>query len=286
MAAMSSLRRKWNRLKTYLGRPRMVVQSNAVVLSEYEACEHPLFVLGPMRSGTSLVRRMLNSHPEIACPPESYFIDRYASMACDEQVLAGYEGLGFSRDAAIADLARKAGESHEAFRIAQGKAIWADKSPPYTLKAEAIDALFGGRPRYLLVWRHPWDAAHSLRERGWYLEEDTDPLAAALHYVRENFEAMRRFADLNPGRCAELRYSRLCADPESEFAPALAHLGIEWHRDMLDFGAKEHNFGTEDPIVRGQKSIRISSGAWKSWSEAERKRSLEIIDPADWPDPA
>ena len=283
---MSSLRRNWNRLKSYLGRPRMIVQSNAVVLSEHEPCAAPLFVLGPMRSGTSLVRRMLNSHPDIACPPESYFIDRYAAMAQDEQVLAGYEGLGFSRNAAIEDLARKAGELHEAFRITQGKALWADKTPPYTRKVDAIDALFGERPRYLLVWRHPWDAAHSLKERGWYLEGEDDPLAAALHYVRENFETMRRFADANPGRCAELRYARLCADPAGEFTPALAHLGLEWHPDMLEFGTKEHNFGTEDPLVRGQKSIRPSSGAWKSWSEAERKRALDIIDPADWPDVA
>lgn len=281
---MSSLRRKWNRLKTYLGRPRMVVQSNAVVLSEYEACENPLFVLGPMRSGTSLVRRMLNSHPEIACPPESYFIDRYASMARDEQVLAGYEGLGFSNDAAIADLARKAGELHEAFRIAQGKSVWADKSPSYTAQVYAIDALFAGRPRYLLVWRHPWDAAHSLKERGWQLENEGDKLGAALRYVRKNFEAMRSFASANPARCAQIHYSRLCADPQGEFTPALAYLGFEWHEDMLDFGSKEHNFGTEDPVVRGQKAIRASSGAWKSWSRADQDRAREILDPADWAD--
>ncbi|QYJ06660.1 sulfotransferase family protein [Qipengyuania flava] len=281
---MPSLRRTWNRFKSYVGRPRMVVQQHAVVLGEHEQCQHPLFVLGPMRSGTSLVRRMLNSHPEIACPPESFFISQYASMAQDPDVLAGYEGLGFDRPAAVADLARKAGELHEAFRIAQGKPVWADKTPPYTEGVDAIDALFAQRPRYLLVWRHPWDAAHSLAERGWQLDGEDDLLGAALLYVRRNFEAMRAFAESAADRCASVRYSALCDNPEGEFAPALAKLGLAWHADMLAFGEKPHNFGAEDPIVRGHKTIKRSSGAWKGWSEADKARAQQIIDPADWPD--
>ena len=34
----------------------------------------PIFILGCQRSGTSLIRRILDSHSSIACPPESGFI--------------------------------------------------------------------------------------------------------------------------------------------------------------------------------------------------------------------
>src|SRR5690554_1611570 len=33
----------------------------------------PIFILGNQRSGTSLLRLMLHSHPEICIPPESHF---------------------------------------------------------------------------------------------------------------------------------------------------------------------------------------------------------------------
>ncbi|MEO8322834.1 MAG: sulfotransferase, partial [Actinomycetota bacterium] len=34
----------------------------------------PFFIVGSARSGTTLLRMMLNAHPEVALPPESRFI--------------------------------------------------------------------------------------------------------------------------------------------------------------------------------------------------------------------
>jgi hypothetical protein len=119
----------WNRVKTYVGRPRMIVQTKPVVIGDDDRCESPIFIVGAHRSGTSLVRRLFNSHREIACPPESFFIANYAAMLDDRFVGAGYEAFGYSAEEARADIARKASELHEAYRIATGKSIWADKTP-------------------------------------------------------------------------------------------------------------------------------------------------------------
>lgn len=278
---MSSLRWYWNRLKTYLGRPRMVIQDKAVVLTERDRCEHPLFIIGPQRSGTSLVRRMINSHPDIACPPESFFITDYARMAQDPEVLAGYLGFGHDEESARTDLARKASELHEALRIARGKTVWADKTPQYAFQLPAIDALFGGRPRYLMVRRHPWDSAFSIWKRGWRFNGVEDPLESALVHVRDALDRMNSFAAQHPERCASVRYHEVCADPQAAFGPALSHLGLSFHPDMLTFGERtDHNFGTEDPVLRGQRKLVLSEGGWTRWSEERKAMARSVLDPA------
>ena len=42
------------------------------------------FIVGSPRSGTTLLRAMFDSHPELAIPPESYFVVGLAGFAQDE----------------------------------------------------------------------------------------------------------------------------------------------------------------------------------------------------------
>jgi hypothetical protein len=41
----------------------------------------PIFVVGHQRSGTTLLQALLGSHPNIASPPETYFVSRIADLA-------------------------------------------------------------------------------------------------------------------------------------------------------------------------------------------------------------
>ncbi|MXP15375.1 hypothetical protein GRI44_11505 [Altererythrobacter confluentis] len=271
---MGALRWHYNRIKSYIGRPRMIMQQHAVVVSDHDACPHPLFVLGAHRSGTSLLRRMLNSHPEIACPPESFFIAHYAAMLDDDLVQAGYDGLGYDADAMRDDLARKASELHEAFRIAQGKAIWADKTPQYLGCADAIDRLFGHRPKYLLIYRHPCDIVHSLHQRGWKQNDIADPFEAQLVYVQQSIARLNAFHAAHGARAARFDYRELCENPQQTLTAAMAHIGLAFDPAMLDFGSKEHNFGLEDPVVRGKSRIEASHGAWRSWTKGQKQRAV------------
>jgi len=190
---MATFKWHYNRIKSYIGRPRLVVQDRPVVLDQKPRCAHPLFIIGPHRSGTSLVRRMFNAHPDIVCPPESFFIKHYAAMYRDGHVRAGYDGIGFSLEQAREDLARKASELHEALRIARGKQIWADKTPDYANCLGEIDELFGAAPNYIMVYCHPWDAAYSIWKRGWRFNEVSDLLEAALIHVGDTMQNMRTF---------------------------------------------------------------------------------------------
>lgn len=279
---MNSIRWYYNRIKSYIGRPRLVVQDRPVVLDDSDACPNPVFIVGAHRSGTSLVRRMFNAHPDIACPPESFFIKHYAAMFRDDLVRAGYDGFGYSPEQARMDLARKASSLHEALRIARGKQVWADKTPDYANCLGEIDELFAGSPRYVMVYRHPWDAVHSIWKRGWSLNEIADPFESALVHLRDTLRNMRDFESANPARCTRIVYRQLCGAPAETLAQAMAAIGLAFHPQMLEFGKTPHNFGLEDPVIRGKPDIGFSGGAWNSWSEERKSRARAILDPADY----
>ncbi len=274
---MSAWRWYFNRVKSYIGRPRLIVQERVIERDDQDRCESPIFIVGVHRSGTSLVRRMFNSHPQIACPPETFFIANYVAMLDDAEVALGYEGFGQNAEDMRADLSRKAASQHEAFRRAQGKIIWADKTPQYTSFLDGIDRLFDRKARFVLVLRHPCDIVHSIHKRGWRFNDIKDPFESTMIYVRQAIDNMLAFEEAQPGRCARLDYHKLCAAPGPTLEVAMAKIGIAYDPEMLAFGDKNHNYGLEDPVVRGKKSVEISTGAWHSWTEAQKARAVELF---------
>lgn len=267
---------KWtwyfNRIKSYIGRPRLLVQERVVTLDDTDRCESPVFIVGAHRSGTSLVRRMFNSHPDIACPPETFFIEHYVKMLDDAEVFEGYSGFGHDKEGMRRDLANKASSLHEAFRVAQGKAIWADKTPQYTGCLDGIDRLFARKPRYVMVMRHPCDIVHSIFNRGWKFNAIDDLFESTVVYVRQAIDNLLEFEAAQPDRCTRLDYRLLCEDAGPTLTAAMAKIGLEYDPEMLQFGEKNHNYGLEDPVIRGKKTIEASAGAWQSWTPAQKER--------------
>lgn len=279
MRGAHTIRWYWNRLKTYVGRPRLVVQTKPVMIEDSNRCEEPVFIIGAHRSGTSLVRRLFNSHPEIACPPESFFMANYLDMLEDRQVLAGYDGFGYTADEMRADLARKASSLHEAFRIAVGKSIWADKTPEYSLRLDGIDRLFAGKPRYVIVLRHPGDVVHSIFRRGWRFNDIEDGFENALAHVKSCLDSIFDFEARHPDRCTRIVYCDLCDQPAQVLTAAMAKIGLEYDPEMLNFADKDHNFGLEDPVIRGTRKIDAKTGAWRSLDQHQQNRIAEVFGP-------
>ena len=264
---------------SYVMRPRVVVQERAVIVDDRNICENPIFLIGVFRSGTSLVRRMFNSHSKIACPPETFYLPHYAAMLQDPMTMSGYEGFGYSEEEMRVDISRVASHLHEAYRISQDKPRWADKTPQYVWHLDSLDKMYGGNARFVMIRRHPFDIAFSITSRGWKFNDIEDIFESNLVYVRDSISKMEEFRTKNSSKCVDLSYQSLTANPTAELTRVLRFLGEEFEPSMLDYHKKNHNVGLEDPMVRGTKGIKKSAENWRSWSAEEKERARAILGP-------
>ena len=198
-------------------------------------CDAPIIVIGGCgSSGTTLLRRMLDRHPEIDCGPEStVLLDRL--MPVEE--LAGRFGLPAGE---VEDWQRHAGSQAEfvarflAARLAQnGKRIWADKTPENIGRFDFVLRHFPSA-RLVHVIRDGRDVAASLRRQPWMkLRDRSGPAALARcgAYWAERVAAGSRLRG-HP-RYVEIRYEDLVRRPEATLRGLLEFLGLDWSDRLL-----------------------------------------------------
>jgi hypothetical protein len=212
----------------------------------------PVFVGGCPRSGTTLMRSMLNAHPDLAIPHETRFVvDAYRnrraygdlSQEANAQKLARFvvkrkqsriDRLDLTPDQiveAILDapptIGSKLAAPYSAHAAAQGKARWGDKRPHYVLNLDAVFAMFP-QALYVNMVRDPRSAVASINEMGanrnWYEDGIIDGLDV---WTRSQLEADRWRRKVGPERFYEVRYESLVEDPESELAKLTAFLDLD-----------------------------------------------------------
>jgi len=242
--------------------------------------EWPVFVLGCQRSGTSLMRRILDAHRRIACPPESAFIVQLARVYENERSMEGLRGMGFSEAEVLRRMGRFAAGFFETYAASKGKPRWADKTPHYVNHAATIDGMFEGRVLYVGMMRHGLDVAASLSGFSWgvlepYVAECGDRRLAAVRFWRDQNRKLIRFAERVGDRFHWVRYESLTADPEPVLREVLAFLGEGWDPAVLAYNRYPHDTGLEDANARELAGIVANSYKYRAWSEKEQRRLFE-----------
>ncbi len=232
-----------------------------------------LVVLGLPRSGTTLLRRLLDAHPAVACPPESHLLRGAARMLAVERTGAGVEvgvvpalvDRGFAEEEVVERVRGLVlGFFREGARAA-GKRWWAEKTPLDVFHLPEVERLCAGRAAFVVVVRHGLDQAASLEEycaktRGYHDEifewvrRDPVPLRAFVAMWIDRTRALLDLAARRPGEAVVVRYEDLVADPERELARILALLGEEVPEGLA---ARALEGAADTPL-----------GDWKTWATA------------------
>lgn len=256
----------------------------------------PIFIGGVNRSGTSLVRQLVGSHPEVALPPTEFeFFKRFAKPigrsrdgASDTAGLVDgllawpkVAGWGLHHGSvlayAMADPSPKGlfVAALRAYADKLGKPRFGDKTTDYERQLHMFDRWFGSDYAFVHVLRHPVSTFASGR---WYggVERQLDPRVWARQWRKSVLIALRALR-AREGRYVVIRYEDLVGDPEGELRRICAVARLEYDDRMLtmaDFPQKENssfgaNSSSYNGLIRSQDAIDRAS-----WIPA---RDLDVL---------
>jgi hypothetical protein len=215
----------------------------------------PLFVLGVRRSGTTLLRVMLDRHPALAIPDESYFVPQLAERHGDRPDLDAFvddlRRLPTLREWRVspeevrvrvqrgATLGQAIATVYEVYADRHGKTRWGDKTPMYMEHLDLLERLFPDA-LYVHLLRDGRDAALSFlaMPRGIVTEtwaHPRDAAAFACQWKREVTAARTLGRRVGPSRYVEVRYEALVADAERGLRAICAFAGLNFEQSMLDY---------------------------------------------------
>jgi protein-tyrosine sulfotransferase len=238
----------------------------------------PIFILGVPRSGTTLLRTLLDSHSNIACGPETPWLGGHQPRSVMELVRfltedkLGYcESFGRPREDVVGAARGFVSALMEGYSRGKGKGRWAEKTPDNVLYVDFLLEMF---PEARVVWltRAGLDVAVSTsvvaeHRRGIsaFHEQNLRFGPGSAPVPNNAFNALLRWRHWNRlvgkslhGReFLRVSYERLVTEPGETLRRVCEFVGEEFEPGMLEYSEQGHEFpewewGSADVRARGK----------------------------------
>jgi len=259
---------------------------------------NPFFIVGAARSGTSLLSRIMNSHPHIAVPFESHIyhtflpwlrhygdLSRLENMACLLDDILATEMLRHWSPPADRAATLSAIRRHDLHGLvdglfsswarAQGKQRWGEKTPSHVRHWRQILQGFP-EARFLHVVRDGRDVSLS------WIEAPFGP--KNLFYAAQRWrEYLAWVAELRAavpaGQLVDVHYAELLAEPERTLERICEFLGEPFDPAMLEYYREAAPYPTDarNIVALDQPLLRDNSGKWRETLTPDELRVFETI---------
>ncbi|MDQ3751458.1 MAG: sulfotransferase [Actinomycetota bacterium] len=254
----------------------------------------PFFIVGSARSGTTLLRLMLNAHPEVAIPPESRFIsemwrgkpevevepvldalarhDRFRLWELPiEEVRADLDGRGSGRVAPYTEVMEA---PYRAWARRRDKPLWGDKTPRYV---ESIPLLAGlwAPARFVHLVRDGRNVALSYADVAFGPKIVAKAARLWARRVRAGIEAGR---GLEPGRYLQMRYEDLVEDTERHARTLCGFLGLSFDPVVLDYVERGRDAVLPRAAANNPNVTRPLMTQTRSWEQAMPEGQVEVFE--------
>ncbi len=229
----------------------------------------PIFVFSCVRSGSSLLRYILDTHPAIYAPPEMNLgglanaaYQFYSAL----RSLKAPDPADMSDPEVLAQVRHNISEVLDAETRRRGKLIWCEKTPR---NLEALDLLAKLYPdaRFVCLYRNRLDTVFSLLEtsryrpmvplRKYMARQPETLIGAATEYWTDGISSLLAFERQHRKNSYRVRYEDVVAQPEATLPALFSFLGLEWDPRLIDMVyATPHDLGAGDKSVRFAGKIR------------------------------
>ncbi len=259
----------------------------AVMERETILGDPPIFVGGAGRSGTTLIRVILDSHPNIACGPELNVTPMLAELWYGFQTahLQPLREYLLTPDDINRIFGRMILSLVEKYRRQSGKRRVAEKSPNNVFFFQHLSHIFPESPLIHVV-RDGRDVVCSLLTMDWVdpttgqpVDYTRDPHKAAQYWASAVSSGRRAGQDSVVGpRYMELRYEDIVSRPEHCLRGLFAFLGEPWDPAVLDFHEQKRSLAGESSAEQVSKPLYAASvGRWKDNLDEAGKRAVKDV---------
>ena len=234
----------------------------------------PVFIVGPMGSGTTLLRLIVDSHDNIAIAQETSIMRAYLAHKWIPFHRHGgdwYGRLGWSADELDERMREFYGGMFERFAAGQGKPRWGDKTPWHAWHIREISRLFPDAV-VLATVRHPGAVTASVSGRfrlSWK--------GAVSHWVNTTTELVQRGQEMGE-RFLLVRYEDLVLEPETTLREVFAWLDEPWSDRLLEHDKVHSERGTPRKVEGASRSDEpIDPSRISTWAEKASAEELAAL---------
>ena len=264
-----------------------------------------VFIVGCARSGTTLLKRIVNAHPDIAIAPEVHWITKLFRSRVGLKI----EGLvtsemvsGFAAHKRFRELEMKKedflslvgnGEAvpypefmmrlFELYKVLHGKRFVGNKTPPYVQSIPVLHAIWPGT-KFVHLIRDGRDVCLSVlnwkkanRTVGRFVTWNEDRISTtALWWERKVQMGREGGRVLPPHLYYEMRYEALVRSPEEECAKLCAFLELPYSNAMIRF----HEAHSVTSLHKGARSWMPITSGLRDWRTQMAAGDVERFEAA------
>lgn len=244
------------------------------------ASDAPIFVFGLPRSGTTLVERILSSHPAVTSAGEPTDFAQTARRRAGSPTRELMDGATL-RAARLTDMAGLGADYLAAIRSrVPGEGRFIDKLPLNVLYAGLINAALPNA-RMICLRRHPIDSCLAILRQmfstGFAYYDWTFGLETTARFYLAFDRLVAHWRETLPAdRFIEIAYEDVVADQEGQSRALLAWLDLAWDDAVLAFHENAAPVATASAVQVRQPVYGSSVGRWKQYGDRLRPM-IEIL---------
>ncbi|MBD3249363.1 hypothetical protein GF336_04935 [Candidatus Woesearchaeota archaeon] len=244
----------------------------------------PFFIIGCGRSGTTLLRSMLNSHKDVAIPLESLFIIDYLKTKKTINVLKKlivdeYEIKEWGIDITyndvkdVNDKKELISRIHNIYTSKNNKRIWGQKTPRFVRYGKLLKRHYPDS-KFIHIIRDPRAVVSSLIESNVHKSNVLYGSRRWVNDVRKGIVLKER----HPEDVLEIKYEHLVSNPKKELEKICKFLEIKFDENMLKYYKSKKEYREYYSRIHSKLSKPVDKKSISKWELKLDKKQVMLIE--------